>query len=93
MKLNETRKEWVSIHLALHDPLMSQVTIGETVLPITIAPNGCRKCDYIDPIDGKLTFMEQNKRKDSSWAVRARSGEKISWILPAGRARWIVIES
>jgi hypothetical protein len=61
------------IHNAVHSNDTS-VKIGSLVLPVKIAPNGCRCVRFKD-----IVFMEQNKKKDSIYAIQARLGKKITW--------------
>lgn len=70
------------VHKALHTPSMNSVTIGGLLVPIYVAPNGCRSCDLNDTLTGHVRVIAQNAKKSSSYAQRARNGETISWIMP-----------
>ena len=84
-------KEYVQIHHAIHDKGLVEVTVGDTVLPIKKAFNGCRYVDYTTPEGEIIRFMEQNLSKNTQYAARAKAGEKITWgIRKAGY--WIKID-
>ena len=81
--------------LAIHDAIHSSATsvtlsrFGQT-LRVFVSDNGCRRCDVIvDPSQrpaGRCKLMEQNKKKGSAAAQRAREGAKITWIIPLDAA-------
>lgn len=82
------KQEYIEIHNALHDG-REVVPINSTLLTISRNGSGCRYCIY----DGYM-FMEQNKRKPSKWAERARNGENITWGIPHYPDRtgsWILV--
>lgn len=78
---NNAKLSWKLIHTAIHDG-SETVVIGDKELKITLAKNGCREVVYTDMDLGKCRFMEQNKRKESEYAVRARNGETLTWVMP-----------
>lgn len=90
-----TVKDALALAAALTDKagLPQNVTVPSTntVLPIVVSKNGCRRVDVKikvegDPTpdrrDGWMKLMEQNANKSSSTAARARNGAKIVHILP-----------
>lgn len=65
-------------HEAIHDPKNpTHVKIGVRTLPIFRLRNGCKAVSL-----GTYTVVQQDTRKDTKYARRARAGEKISWIIP-----------
>ena len=79
----------LAIHDAIHSSTASVTLSGQT-LRIFVSDNGCRRCDVIvDPSQrpkGRCKLMEQNKKKGSAAAQRAREGAKITWIIPLDAA-------
>lgn len=79
----------LAIHDAIHSSATSVTVSGQT-LRVFVSDNGCRRCDVIvDPWErpkGRCKLMEQNKKKPSDAARRAREGEKITWIIPLDAA-------
>lgn len=82
-----TKERMKVICLAIHNAIHSDIpilTIAGVPHFITIGSNGCRKLIW-----HHITFMEQNKNKDTTYGARARNGEKITWgIRPSN---WILI--
>jgi hypothetical protein len=75
------------IHEALHDRQIKALIIDGIRYPIkTSTQNGCRYLEYTG-----IKFMEQNPNKKSSFAARARNGEKITWGIQPGE--WLLIEN
>lgn len=67
------------IHAAIHTPPTPTVRLSTGVTPYNIActRTGIRKVDV-----GEFTFIAQNPdKKNSTFADRARRGEKITWIM------------
>lgn len=85
--------EAVLIHNAIHSGA-GTVDLGHgEVYPITQSKNKCRRVDARG-----WTFMEQNRNKDSGTARRARSGEKLTWVMKSGEfhaamGSWGLIEN
>ena len=46
---------------------------------------------YID-LPGNMTLIEQNVKKESSWAKKAREGHKIAWLMKDGDYFALVID-
>jgi len=90
---NNLKPSWLDIHQAIHDGSDS-VTFGRNKLPVTISPiNGCRCVRYQDIDLGGCVFIEQNKRKLSRYAERARNGETLTWVIPDNKAQeWRLID-
>jgi len=86
----EKKSYWLQIHKALHSDAKS-VKIGDRSYPILVATNGCRYVKGTDKDLGPITIMEQNPNKSSSYAVRARAGETLSWVMPV-RGSWILLD-
>jgi len=68
-----------AIHRAIHKTGVFEggqviLAIDGQELPIRVSANGCRFINYMG-----ITFMEQNKNKNSVYAKRARAGEHITW--------------
>ena len=83
-----TTSDLITIHNALHDPKKDFAVIsGARALRIKTARNGCRKVDVYH----YGTLMEQNIKKSSSYARRAKKGEKLSWFIPAEEGEWRLI--
>jgi len=40
----------------------------------------------------QISIIEQNPAKGSTYAARARAGEKLAWLIPPGTGRWWLIE-
>ena len=75
----------VKIHLAIHNLRAKSIMINGQTYPIQVSPNNlCRYIEY-----NGITFMEQNSKKDSRWAVRVRMGDEITWGIRPGK--WILI--
>lgn len=68
---------------------------GEKI-SVTLGKNKCREC-----VVAGWRFMEQNRTKvrsrhrivshtaqTSAYAKRSRKGERLTWIIPPGRAKW-----
>jgi len=49
---------------------------GETYPIETYSPSGVRHVNV-----DNFQFLEQNPKKDSHWAKKARQGQKILWIM------------
>ncbi len=50
-----------------------------------------RKTDGLRRYDvGNLLFIEQNPKKESEWAVRARKGAKILWVIDTKWNKYLV---
>ena len=70
--------------------------VGETIVDLDgkgyvvyRARNGCR----FVRLDGDRVLMEQNKNKDSRFALMARKGRKIGWVIPSqGRWRLVMVK-
>jgi hypothetical protein len=71
--------EMLSIHSAIHAGSAS-VQIGGTSHLIAVGHSGCR----FVRVDG-VTFIEQNKEKDSRYARMAWEGRKITWLTRQGQ--------
>jgi len=90
---NNEKLSWQKIHTALHDGSES-VTVDGKELRVSLASNGCRQVVYEDMDLGKCRFMEQNKRKTSEYAKRARNGETLTWVMPYNTNKsWQLIET
>jgi hypothetical protein len=85
----------LAIHDAIHSSAASVTLFGAgagggQTLRVFVSDNGCRRCDVIvDPsqrLAGRCKLMEQNKKKGSAAAQRAREGAKITWIIPLDAA-------
>jgi hypothetical protein len=46
---------------------------------------------YIE-LHGDMSLIEQNVKKDSSWAKKAREGHKIAWLMKDGDYLALVID-
>lgn len=72
------------LHEAIHNG-SKEVLIDGVRYPVLIYPsNGCRYIDF----EG-VSFMEQNKAKNSRYAVLARRGHKITWGIRE-EGNWIL---
>lgn len=50
-----------------------------------------RKTDGLRRYDvGNLLFIEQNPKKESEWALRARKGAKILWVIDTKWNKYLV---
>lgn len=79
----------LAIHDFLHSHKVGQImkfSIGNTPYQIEImkAEGGLKYMNYQN-----ITFMEQNKKKDSLYAHMARQGKKITWGIQKGT--WIKV--
>lgn len=74
-----TDAEMLAIHTAIHSGSAS-VQIGGASHTISIGNSGCR----FVRVDG-VTFIEQNKEKDSRYARMAWEGRKITWLTRQGQ--------
>ena len=82
-----TNNEFELIHKAIHNLEVGKVIIiGEKEYPIRRSNNGCK---YIQCRG--VRFMEQNKEKTSSFAKRAKDGEKITWGIRNSKP-WMLYE-
>jgi len=84
---------WSKIHYALHATKDDKVIIEDVTYPIKMHSNGCRYINYTDTLLGKCMIMQQNKNKASSYAIRARNGETLTWVIPANGQPWELIET
>jgi len=75
-----TDDEILSIHNAIHDHSKTQVVVGGESNDISVGNAGCR---YVRV--GGLTFIEQNKEKDTKYARMAIEGKSLTWICKQGR--------
>jgi hypothetical protein len=76
------------IHLAIHKLTVNSFDLDGRDFIITISNNGCRMVT----VEGH-TIVEQNIHKTSSYAARARRGERITWVIPPDKnQRWIRVE-
>lgn len=83
------RDTFYLIHEAIHDKKIVKPIIEGREYEVKIGGNGCRFIDFIE--QGKIIrFMEQNQHKSSSYAQRARNGEKITWGMQP--EQWILID-
>lgn len=90
---SNVKTSWLKIHRAIHDGSDSAVIDGKPI-PVQTSPNnGCRFVAYHDTLLGPVTIMEQNKKKHSSYAERAKAGEQLSWVIPSNGTSWILIET
>ncbi len=80
-----TDEDLLNIHNALHDPNTENITINNKIHLVMKSSNGCRKIS----LGGYNQVMAQNKNKNSSYAKRARDGERLSWFM--GTPRWRLI--
>jgi hypothetical protein len=84
------KESFVTIHNAIHNKNQMGVSIDGVTYPIEVfKQNGCRYVDFWDN-GKKYRFIEQNPRKMSPFAQRAKNGEKITWGVPAV-GRWIEV--
>lgn len=71
------KRVYIDIHRAIHDkPYVGTVMTPEGPLEIKRTIEGLRNVHY----DGFL-FMAQNPAKESTYALAARRGSKITWVL------------
>jgi len=83
-----TTYDLIKIHNALHDQKKDRAIIsGGRQFLIEKSRNGCRKVEVFDY--GML--MQQNPKKSSSFARRARKGERLSWFIPSDDKDWRLI--
>ncbi len=69
------------IHEAIHAPdKPSKITIQETDYDISLGKAGCRSVRIHD-----ITYVEQNKEKNSKYAKMALEGKKLTWIIHKGQ--------
>lgn len=80
------KQEYIDIHNAIHNKELNEVEINNEKLPIQKTGSGLRFVDYDD-----IRWIEQNKSKNSTYAVRARNGEKITWGMRPHNG-WILID-
>ena len=91
--VNNLKLSWSKIHTAIHDGSDTVVIDGKPRNITVAASNGCRNVVYTDTDLGRCIFMEQNKKKDSGYAVRARNGETLTWVIPYNKNKaWQLID-
>jgi len=75
--IEELNEIYLKIHNIIHSDLQNIIIDGVTI-PVIKSNNNCRKINW-----NNITFMEQNKAsyKKSSYADRARAGEKLTWAI------------
>lgn len=91
--MDPLKLSWAKIHEAIHSG-HDQVIVGN--IPHKVlksASNGCRYVNYKDSVLGPVMIMEQNPKKSSVYAERARKGETISWVIPQNNHQsWVLID-
>src|SRR5258706_14989415 len=80
------KKVCITAHAAIHNKEAKSITIDSKQYPVVYSANGYRKIHYGESI----TFMEQNKHKQSRYAQEARDGKHITWGIRSGE--WIYID-
>lgn len=87
IKIENLKKDCLIIHAALHTEVGYRFYLTDGVMhqrSATLA--GLRSFNY----HNKIQFVEQNPEKTSTFAQRARQGEKITWGIVG--SNWILIE-
>lgn len=79
------KQAYITIHHALHSE-QCVVSVDGVDYPVMTAPNGLRYVIY-----HKVRVIQQDPRKNSTYAERARHGEQISWIIE--HPAWICIDA
>lgn len=84
--------DYILIHKALHDRDAHEVTVEGMVYPIKVhKTNGYRFVEGVQ-MKGKTFYVaQQNLKKASIYASRARKGERISWVIEK-EGPWIRID-
>lgn len=78
--LELTDEDIMSIHHAIHDPSKPEViTIQGQEFTISEGKAGCRFVRIL-----QVTYIEQNREKESKYAHMAKQGKKITWIVRRG---------
>jgi len=72
--------ELLEIHNAIHQESITSVTIRGDVHQIRSKDTGCRFVQV-----GEVTFIEQNKKKNSKYGRMALEGHALTWIVKMGR--------
>lgn len=76
---------YVHIHRVIHDETHpTEFQLGPIRKPIHMM-GGMRAVTYDD-----ITFVEQNPRKSTTFAERARKGEHITWGIPTADPKGVV---
>lgn len=82
--------EYLLVHKALHSRDAAEVEIMGQVYPILChRVNRYRFVEFWDADGVKVVIAQQNVMKASRYADRARRGERITWIMTAGKWRRI----
>ena len=71
-----SEKDYVTIHQTIHSN-NPNVTIKGKKYKVQVHNNGCKTIK----IPGVGTFIEQNPDQDTSYSKRAKSGDKITWLI------------
>ena len=83
--------EYLLVHRAIHDRDVNEVALGQVIYEVKTNKDKLRNVNYWDSKLGKyIYFIEQNPKKFSGFAVRARAGEKITWGIHSGP--WMYID-
>ena len=71
-----TRTDWIEIHETIHSPVRKRANCSTGAFIVAAAKSGCR---YVLTEEG--TFIVQNPKTRSSWSMKARNGDKITWMI------------
>jgi len=80
-----TDEEILKIHNSIHDENIQSVEVQGVSHEISVGTAGCR---YVRI--GEITFIQQNKDKDTKYARMSIDGHVITWICHEGRWGLIV---
>jgi len=78
LKLDDN--EILEIHNAIHQEGKYSIKVHGTEYPISRKETGCKFVQV-----GDLTFIEQNKKKNTKYARMALKGHSLTWIVRFGR--------
>ena len=77
------KQVYLDIHKAIHNLKQKKVVINTQPVEIqTNKQNNCRFVVFKDSDGKEYEIIQQNPNTQSSYAQRARDGEKISWVIP-----------
>ena len=75
-----TDEELMYIHESIHNPSVEHITIKGTRYDISLNDGVCR---YVRI--GDVTYIEQNKEKNTKYAKLALQGKKVTWFSRKGQ--------
>jgi hypothetical protein len=79
---NSMKKVFIDIHKAIHNPNQKQLKVNGTSTEIQTTAEGLRFVKFTDTDKKDWEIVQQNPNTSSTYAKRAKEGEKISWVIP-----------